>query len=170
MEYEELENPPCSKDVWEAMNIDQRKEVEDACGKKKKVDRSDRWENYPLENFKKTDEGYLTGEAVVTNVGVFRYMNYDGTFRFELRTREEVFSEDTIKSLKGKPVTNDHPSVVVDSTNVGSLAKGFTGSNVRTDPLYLAVDMTITDSALVDEIIAGKRAISCGYSLSLIHI
>jgi len=169
MEYEELEDPPCSKEIYDAMSQEEKEKLHDACGKKKKVDRSDRWENYPLENFKRTDEGYLTGEAIVTNIGVFRYMNYDGTFRYELRTREEVFSEETIKSLKGKPVTNDHPTVIVDSSNVGSLAKGFTGSNVRADPLYLAVDMTIMDAGLVNEVLAGKRAISCGYSCDTVE-
>lgn len=41
-----------------------------------------RWMTSP---FTKTPEGFLTGRAIVTNVGVFAYRNKDGTIIRELR-------------------------------------------------------------------------------------
>ena len=60
--------------------------------------------------FTKTPEGFLTGRAIVTNVGVFTYRNKDGGITRELRPPEEVFAVDSLNSLKLKPVVNNHPS------------------------------------------------------------
>ena len=68
--------------------------------------------------FKKTTEGYLEGRAIVSNVGVFTYVLPDGTIQRELRPPEEVFAEESINSLKLKPITNDHPAEKVTTENI----------------------------------------------------
>ena len=66
------------------------------------------------EKLRTTDEGFLIGVACVTNTGIFPYMLPDGTIRNELRLPEEVFADDSLETLKGKPLTDDHPDVGVD--------------------------------------------------------
>lgn len=51
-----------------------------------------------------TDEGYLVDHPIVTRCGIFEYKNPDGTTRRELRLPEDVFSEKSLKSYKGKPI------------------------------------------------------------------
>lgn len=89
-----------------------------------------------------------------------------------LRPEEEVFSPACLASFEGMPVTDDHPSDPegVTAENSRELQKGH-AHNVRRgtapeDDLLLA-DLMITDPALIEEILAGKREISCGYTYSL---
>ena len=88
------------------------------------------------------------------------------------RPEEEVFSEATMASFEGMPVTNDHPDaeegVTVD--NVQYLAKGHC-QNVRRgtgkDKDLLIADLVITDPGTIQDVMDGKREISCGYNYEL---
>ena len=88
------------------------------------------------------------------------------------RPEDEVFSEATMASFEGMPVTNDHPDaeegVTVD--NVQYLAKGHC-QNVRrgTGPNkdLLIADLVITDQNTIEDVLNGKREISCGYNYEL---
>ena len=88
-----------------------------------------------------------------------------------IRTEEEVFSEATIASFEGMPVTNDHPPDGVDVFNIRALQKGHAhnvrrGSGEESD--LLLADLIITDPALITAILEeGKREISCGYTYEL---
>ena len=87
------------------------------------------------------------------------------------RPEEEVFSEATIASFEGMPVTNDHPPDGVDVFNIRALQKGHAhnvrrGSGEESD--LLLADLIITDPALITAILGdGKREISCGYTYEL---
>lgn len=134
--------------------------------------------------FTRTAEGFLRGRAVVTNVGVFTYRNADGTVHTELRLPEEVFADASLDSLKMKPLTNNHPTELVTPENikqyqVGSLGdnpgtttqlKSWDGYNRReelTDGYHVAIDMCITEENAINDVINGKRALSCGYTCDL---
>lgn len=120
------------------------------------------------EPFKMTKEGYLTGRAVVTNIGVFPYLNKDGTIRNELRLPEEVMDTESINSLCMKPVSNEHPAeLVIDTENIKKHQVGFTGSEIQNDSYYISAPITITDKQAIDDVKNGKRALSAGYSLIL---
>lgn len=162
---------------------------EDGCGKKKKdgiqhYDMVDAPE-FMTKKFERTQEGYLTGRAVVTNIGVFSYMNADGTVTRELRLPEEVFNPASISSLKMKPLTNDHPMEAVTTENIKKYQVGMTGNNPSYpatwedgeprnpeymgkqeigDAYHIAVDMTITDKQTIEDILNGKMELSCGYT------
>ena len=77
--------------------------------------------NYATSPAEKTPEGFLIARAPVTSVGVFAYRNADGTPRYELRLPEEVFSEESLNSLKMKPLTLLHPDQAVTPDNVEKL-------------------------------------------------
>jgi hypothetical protein len=79
--------------------------------------------------FSRTTEGFLSGRAIVTNIGVFTYRDADGNVSRELRLPEEVFHPDSLASMKLKPVTNDHPAEKVTPANSKELAVGSLGSN-----------------------------------------
>ena len=145
-------------------------------------------------SFTRTPEGYLSGRAIVSNVGVFTYILEDGTVRRELRLPEEVFALDSIKSLTMKPVTNDHPKEIVTIENIKQYQVGITGTNPAVpaqwadgtpknpeflylpghpgvppvgDTYHLAIDMVIQDESTIGAVLEGKRALSCGYTADL---
>lgn len=135
-------------------------------------------------SFSRTPEGFLTGRAIVTNIGVFTYRDADGTTHTEARLPEEVFARDSLETLKLKPVTNDHPKELVTTENVKKLQVGSLGSNPSstaqlrnyegwtpedqlTDGLHVAIDMTINDPGAIEDVLNGKRELSCGYNCDL---
>ena len=88
------------------------------------------------------------------------------------RPEEEVFSPACVASFEGMPVTDDHPSAPdgVTAENSRYLIRGHAqhvrrGSGAESD--LLLADLMITDPVLVEEILTGKREISCGYTYTL---
>jgi hypothetical protein len=152
----------------------------------KKVKRYDsldpgRWMTTP---FTRTTEGFLTGRAIVTSIGVFAYRNVDGSTTRELRLPEEVLDPESLASMRLKPVTNDHPAEKVTPANTQELAVGSLGSLVTTtvqertwegytppekltDGLHVAVDMTINQAGAIDDVLNGKRSLSMGYECEI---
>jgi hypothetical protein len=140
-----------------------------------------RWMTTP---FSRTTEGFLTGRAIVTSIGVFTYRNADGSISRELRLPEEVFDSESLTSMKLKPVTNDHPTEKVTPANSSELAVGSLGSNPSsttqrktwdgytpfdeiTDGLHVAIDMTINNADSIEDVLNGKRSLSMGYECEI---
>jgi len=131
-----------------------------------------------IRKFVKTDEGYLRGRAIITNIGVFPY-NHDGKTIYELRLPEEVFSPDSLETLKLIPVTNNHPKVKVNADNAKEFQVGYTGDDPssidgqnkdaksKSDNIHLANDLVITTSDAVKDVESGKRALSAAYTCDL---
>jgi hypothetical protein len=137
--------------------------------------------------FTKTAEGFLTGRAIVTSVGVFTYLNADGTVCRELRLPEEVFARASLDSMKLKPLANDHPLEKITAENAKVYQVGSLGNNPSdwvdsygikfpevmergssgTDGFHVAVDLTITDGATISQVEVGKTALSMGYECDL---
>lgn len=117
-----------------------------------------------------TDEGFLKADAVVTRYGVFDYKNLDGTQRKEFRPKDEVLKEDSIKTIKMIPITNNHPSErLVNSENAKRLSVGFTGETVTIDDKFVMTRLIITDQQTINEIVKdGKKELSLGYTVDLI--
>lgn len=117
---------------------------------------------------KRTDEGYLTGEAIVARTGILEYFE-NGAIVRELVTPEELSREDSITSLRMKPVTNNHPSVkLLNASNVKQFQVGQTGENIKFDDGLLASPLTITDGQAINDVDSGKRELSCGYTCDLV--
>lgn len=118
----------------------------------------------------KTDEGYLRGEAVVTRCGVFKYLNQDGTIRREARLPEYAFKKESLDSLKMIPVTNNHPTVLVDATNAKELSIGTTGETINIDGENILTTVTINVQDAINEIENNNKVeLSLGYTLDLIE-
>jgi hypothetical protein len=131
-----------------------------------------RYDASPLETkFDSTPEGFLTGTAIVTRVGVFPYLNKDGTMRFELRHPDDVFHADSLSTYLMKPITNGHPKVktgLVDPNNYKDLTVGSTGSSTITNEKFLALPIVVHDAKAIEEVKNGKRELSCGYTCDLV--
>lgn len=134
--------------------------------------------------FTRTTEGFLTGRAIVTSIGVFTYKYADGTELRELRLPEEVFDHESLNSMKLKPVTNQHPEGFVTPENQKELQVGSLGSDVTTttqlrdydgwtdqekitDGIHVAIDMTINRDDAIDDVLNGRRALSMGYTCEI---
>lgn len=130
--------------------------------------------------FERTTEGFLKGRAIVTSIGVFTYARKDGTIQRELRLPEEVFSYDTLNSMKLKPVTLNHPTELVTSDNADKLQVGSLGDNPSwtkewrdrdwtevTDGINCAIDMVVTKKDAIEAVLNGKQALSMGYTCDL---
>lgn len=124
--------------------------------------------NYATEPAQKTAEGFLIARAPVTSIGVFTYRNPDGSPRRELRLPEEVFSEESLESLKMKPLTLLHPDEAVTPENVGELQVGTVGSDVTTDSYRVYVSLSATKADGIAAVENGTaRALSCGYNCDI---
>lgn len=132
------------------------------------VDHLDYTENWydtsPLET---TAEGFLVGRAVLTNVGVFSYLNKDGTVRRELRLPEEVFSQESLDTLVGKPLTNNHPNEDVDLRTAEKYQIGTIMSPISHDEYHVIGGVSITHGDAISAVKMGKMGLSCGYSCQL---
>ena len=101
-----------------------------------------------------TDEGFLICRNVpIARTGTQEYMaselGLDGNKVITvIRPEEEVFSDATIASFEGKPVTDDHPSDLVDNQTATIFGKGH-AQNVRRGSGewkdYLVADLFIQD-------------------------
>ena len=119
-------------------------------------------------------QDYLPEELGLLSNSEFRIQNSElspaGGLVQVYRPEEEVFSPETVASFEGMPVTNDHPPEEVDSGNIRALQKGHAhnvrrGSGEESDQLL--ADLIITDPDLIEQILNGKREISCGYTYEL---
>ncbi len=144
--------------------------------KNKKIGKKDCFHIDVMENiadniattFKKSSDGFLDGQAIVTNVGVFTYRDKRGGFIRELRPPEEVFDEESIASLQMLPLTNGHPPVLVDENNIKKYQKGFSGDSITKNEYALSVPLKWTDKKTIMDIEEkGKNSISCGYTADL---
>ena len=115
---------------------------------------------------RRTDEGYLTGEARVARIGIQNYRNGDGTIRRELRRPEDVFAADALASFRNVPSTYGHPDErLVTAENAKRLSVGFVGENIRVDGRWVVMPITITDADTISRIEAGETIqLSAGYT------
>lgn len=111
--------------------------------------------------------GFLRTEGNATRVGVFKYLKSDGTIINEFRSPEEVFHADSVKTLKGVPITNGHPNEgVVNADNAKDVQIGYTGSVSVEDP-FIKAEITITTQDGIRAVQGGRQELSCGYTCEL---
>ena len=111
----------------------------------------------------RTDEGFILDTPAITRCGVFPYRNADGTMRYELRHPDDVFKQDSLDSIKGKPVTALHNGLI-DNTNSTGVTVGAVMSVGRQDGDNVTAEIVIHDTSMVD---GGNKDLSCGYTLNL---
>jgi hypothetical protein len=121
-----------------------------------------------------TNDGFLVAEAKVARTGIQLYsageLGLDGDPSRIVRVyrpSDEVFAADAMASYAHRPVTVDHPSVMVDAANWKEHAKGQTGDEVLRDGEFVRVPLMLMDKAAIDDWSDGKRELSMGYTMTL---
>lgn len=107
--------------------------------------------------------GTVLAPAYLTRTGVFTYRLPNGAVRRELRLPEEVFSEDSMDTLRMAVLTMDHPTRPVTTDNARTFSIGTVGQDVRREDDKIASTIAVTDSAAISQMKAGKDQVSCGY-------
>lgn len=118
-----------------------------------------------LDAVERTPQGGIRVKATLTRVGVFPYLQPDGSVRREYRAPEDVFHPDALASLRGAPVTNMHPpNGRVDSSDWTTKAIGHVGEDVQVEGQAVSATVYVQDSYALSLIEAGEREeVSCGY-------
>jgi len=120
-------------------------------------------------SMKRTDEGFLQGNAAIAKTGILTYALKDGSTRRELVTEDTLFSEESMNSLKLKPVTNQHPKErMLNSRTVKKRKVGMTGENIEKDGEFLTTSLVITDNDAIKDIEGGTTELSPGYKVDLL--
>lgn len=125
----------------------------------------------------RTSAGYLPVRARAAKTGVYQYAGReidpsnahglrDQAVVNVLRDEATVFDQNAVRTFIGKPITIDHPSVPVTSTNWKDFARGTVMGALR-DGDHLAFDLLLTDEAAINDVRAGKVQVSNGYSADL---
>jgi uncharacterized protein len=104
-----------------------------------------------------TPEGWLKARAVVTGVGVLDYTNGPHAAMM-YRPESEVFSQATMDSAKGVPITLRHPPGLITSNNTLDHLIGYTGDDVTRQGRDMLVNITIVDGPTVERMVAMAEA------------
>lgn len=116
----------------------------------------------------KLDNGFLRAPVFATRTGVFKYYRSDGSVLREYRPESEVFKNESMATLGGVPLTNRHPTKLVDSNNAKKYTVGHVSDVVERDGKFLKTSVIVTHQTVIDEIEKkGLREVSCGYIADL---
>jgi hypothetical protein len=85
-----------------------------------------------------------------------------------VREAEDVFDEDSLASMDGKPITLYHPDEMVTSENFKKYAVGFI-KNVHRENNYIIGDLVINDMEAIEKVVSGEiKDLSLGYQAKLV--
>tara|TARA_R110000851_G_scaffold96792_2_gene209926 strand:+ start:13579 stop:14730 length:1152 start_codon:yes stop_codon:yes gene_type:complete len=122
-----------------------------------------------------TDEGFLVVPSRIARTGIQEYLAAEmGLSDREptdiikvFRPEEEVFSETSLSSFASKPITNNHPSELVNPNNAKEVSVGFSGPEVTQDGMFAKTTLHITDATAIKNIESGKVELSNGYTCDI---
>lgn len=129
-----------------------------------------RFDNLEIRKPEITPEGYLRADAIFGREGILEYRNpVTGAVRRELRTPEA--NQKALAKFGHKPVTVEHPPVLLDKHNASQYTKGWTDEAVSYLPGGLIKGgITVFDAEAIDLIRSGEKAeISAGYRCNVVH-
>lgn len=111
--------------------------------------------------------------SILGHVGVQAYNGYevnmpDKKVVYVRRNAVDVFDEDSLASIEGKPVTLNHPDEMVTSKNFKKYTVGFV-KNVRQDGDNIVGDLVINDMDAIEKVMSGElKDLSLGYTAKLV--
>lgn len=124
----------------------------------------------PTRGVRPTPQGGLCVEAAVARTGVLEYSDGTRTWR-EYRPEEEVFAADSLATLRGATVTNEHPEKLVTPDTFTAVSRGHADGAVRKDGNLVVTDLMVQDAELCRLVLAGeRREVSCGYTCEVEHV
>lgn len=144
------------------------------CGGKAKKDgaartrvrRFDLFDAGTLKPAEKLANGWLRVSGQIARAGIQEYADAAGRVHRELREPTQVFDPAAMASFAQVPLTNTHPTKLLDASDARMHAVGSISAPVRAGE-WLVADMLITDAAAVAAAEAGRNELSCGYEAEL---
>lgn len=122
-----------------------------------------------LDGVRRTPQGGIQASANLTRVGVFEYLNPDGSKTREGRLPDDVFKADALESLKLAPLTVGHPGMVTPE-NYKTHAVGVIATDVRADGKFVKATILIQDADACARVEAGELVeLSCGYEVEVLE-
>lgn len=121
---------------------------------------------------RRASDGALIVDANVARTGIQLYSGRevgkpDQAVVKIFRSADEVFADAALRSFAHRPITNDHPPVMVDTKNWKDYAKGSTSDEVLAKDKYIRVPLMVSDQETIDLIDSGKRELSVGYTCDI---
>ena len=124
-----------------------------------------RLDSVPMQKAYFTPEGFLKDKPILTSTGIFEYTNPDGSIRRELRLPEDVFSPESLKSYRGKPIVVTHDAGLIDKDNVAENQIGTILSEGERSGDDVRAEIIIHDTDAMKD--SGYKELSLGYNLDL---
>ena len=119
------------------------------------------------DSLKRTPQGFLKVKARANRTGIQVYTVNGKTVK-RYRPDEEVFSKDSLETLKNLPITVEHPNEPVTIENVKKYEVGHTTEYIKIvqdGDKYTEVELLIKDLNTIDKIEKNLLCeLSCGYS------
>jgi len=106
-------------------------------------------------------EGFIRDRPVLSRSGIFEYRTPNGKITREYRPEEEVFKEDSLASLYGIPITDNHRNMV-NQDNVNGIVGTVLSPGSKEDANVVA-DVIIYDAKRI----GSKRELSLGYTCNI---
>ena len=101
---------------------------------------------------KKDGNGFLDlPEIIASTAGVFTYRENGKTIR-ELKPEEEIFSPESIESLKNVPMSIEHIGGILTPETVGKHGVGSVGDNIRQNSTQVLVSGKVTDAKGIEAV------------------
>lgn len=129
----------------------------------------------PVSGMRRTKDGYLAGTVNCARTGIQSYRRKEVGLKDDpmgiinvYRPEDAVFSEDSLKTYVGKPVTLSHPKEAVTADNWKQYAVGQVGSKVVRNGEMVQVDIAVMDGDTIQQIEDGTRQISMGYTTPVV--
>jgi len=131
-----------------------------------------RYDSGKLRKAHKTAEGALFSEAIYARDGVLEYRLPNGGSRRELRLPETNYDEETLTSYGSKPITVEHPPVLVTADNAKTYQVGASDAEPmyerRYEKGFVGGIVRIWHSDGVDAVERnGKKEVSIGYTCDI---
>lgn len=117
-----------------------------------------------VRSWERTASGGVRLSAALTRTGILTYRDSTGREWREYRPATEVFAEDSLRSLRGAPVTDLHPTTLVTPATWRDLAVGHVGDDVAREGELVVASVLVQDASEIARIEAGERKeVSAGY-------
>jgi uncharacterized protein len=109
----------------------------------------------------RTDDGFIKDTPVITRVGIFEYRTSTGQLKREFRSDTEILSAESLSSIAGIPITNNHSGLV--SGDNATHVVGTVLSQGRQDGSNVIADVVVYNV----KAIGVKRELSLGYTCEI---
>jgi len=125
--------------------------------------------NDKIQPFKRDENGYLQGQAIIAAVGVQSYRLKDGKVLRVLRHPDDVFDEKSMATMGMLPLVVRHPKKNFDPATLQGKQVGSTGERITNDAYYLYAPITVNTAKAQGVIESGEmKELSVGYRAQLL--